>query len=73
MNYQGLLDARDKILDVDSNDKVAVDAVIAEIEPISKMCKEYLEAEDVMMDRLMQAFAKAFPQKEKACNLTNVS
>ncbi len=64
MNYQDLLDARDKILDVDPNDKDAVDAVIAEIEPVSKMCKEYLDDEDAMMDRLMQAFLKAFPQKE---------
>ena len=68
MNHQDLLDARDKILDVDPNDKVAVDAVIAEIEPISKMCKDYLDAEDAVMDRFMQAFVKAFPQKEKARN-----
>ena len=56
MNIKDLEEAVDKVIAVDANDEGAVDAVIKELEPISRWCKEYLIAEEEMFALEIEMF-----------------
>lgn len=68
MKLKDLQEAADKVITVNSNDDVAVKAVIKDIEPISQWCKAYLQQEEEMFAQEMEMIAEFLRQALKEDN-----